>query len=78
MYKTKTHAKCKTPCSLHHTEYYFKNTDQIVEYVHSAGCLQSIMVNSKFSVVGGKKNGTLPKNMAECLVKTITGRSCFT
>jgi hypothetical protein len=52
-----------------------KNTDKIMEYVHSAGCLQSIMANSKFGVVGGK-NGTFPKDMAGC--KTITGRSRFT
>jgi hypothetical protein len=47
-----------------------KNTDKIMEYVHSAGCLQSIMANSKFSVVGGK-NGTFPKDMAGSLVRPL-------
>ena len=47
-----------------------KNTDKIMQYVHSAGCLQSMMANSKFCVVGGK-NGTLPKDMAGCLVRPL-------
>jgi hypothetical protein len=47
-----------------------KNTDEIMEYVHSAGCLQSIMANSKFTVMG-EKNGTFPKDMARCLVRPL-------
>jgi hypothetical protein len=56
--KQKLVPKCKTPrslqlpCSTISTN--IKNTDKIIQYVHSAGCLQSIMANSKFCVVGGR------------------------
>jgi hypothetical protein len=47
-----------------------KNTDKIMEYVHSASCLKSIMANSKFSVVG-RQYGIFPKDMAICLVRPL-------
>jgi hypothetical protein len=74
MYKTKTHANCTIPCSLQlpcsTLSTNVKNTDKIMKYIHSAGYLQSIMVNSKFSVVSGK-NATFPKNMAGYLVRPL-------
>jgi len=69
--KLMPNAKLHAHCSYHVPQWVLTLKIQIKLWnTYSAGYLQSIIANSKFSVVGGK-NGTFPEDMAGCLVRPL-------